>query len=166
MWRHPIWAFRRLKAKFYRFSSQFQTIVKHTPHSIRTMEIQIHKLQTLTQTMAANIWQINRDVINDLCVSADATNQWLEQQLQSLHQEVTTLNAMTTRLAPLPVIPIPPVSPQPSPPLSPRYHPFQAWDDNHTNWENLEWKEDKYCGQVYHYAITGPDHACHFIGIS
>ncbi|PFH44584.1 hypothetical protein AMATHDRAFT_11449 [Amanita thiersii Skay4041] len=91
MWRHPIWAFRRLKAKFYHFSSQFQTLVKHSPRSIRTMEIQIHELQTLIQTMA-----INRDVINELCASADATNQWLEQQLQSLHQEVTTLNAMTT----------------------------------------------------------------------
>ncbi|PFH45889.1 hypothetical protein AMATHDRAFT_8517 [Amanita thiersii Skay4041] len=137
MWHHPIWAFRRLKAKFYRFSSQFQTLVKHTPRSIRTMEIQIHELQTLIQTMAVrqakmlekvNIWQINWDVINELCASADATNQWLEQQLQSLHQE--------------------------------------AWDDDHINWDDLEWKEDKYCGQVYHYAITGPDHAHCFIGIS
>ncbi|PFH45279.1 hypothetical protein AMATHDRAFT_9582 [Amanita thiersii Skay4041] len=72
------------------------------------MEIQIHELQTLIQTMA-----INWDVINELCTSADATNQWLEQQLQSLHQEVTTLNAMTTQLAPPPVIPVPSASPQP-----------------------------------------------------
>ncbi|PFH44778.1 hypothetical protein AMATHDRAFT_10886 [Amanita thiersii Skay4041] len=96
----------------------------------------------------------------------DATNQWLEQQVQLLHQEVTTLNTMTTRLAPPPVIPVPPASPQPLPPLSPRYQPFQAWDDNHINWDDLEWKEDKYCGQVYHYAITGPDHARRFVGIS
>ncbi|PFH45177.1 hypothetical protein AMATHDRAFT_9829 [Amanita thiersii Skay4041] len=109
---------------------------------------------------------MNREVINELCASADTTNQWLEQQIQLLHQEVTTLNTITTQLAPPPVIPIPPASPQPLPPLSPRYQPFQAWDDDRINWDNLEWKEDKYCGQVYHYAITGPDHARRFVGIS
>ncbi|PFH44713.1 hypothetical protein AMATHDRAFT_11091 [Amanita thiersii Skay4041] len=98
--------------------------------------------------------------------TADTTNQWLEQQVQLLHQEVTTLNAMTTRLAPPPIIPIPPASPKPLPPLSPRYQPFQAWDDDHINWDDLEWKEDKYCGQVYCYAITGPNHARRFVGIS
>ncbi|PFH45470.1 hypothetical protein AMATHDRAFT_9172 [Amanita thiersii Skay4041] len=55
---------------------------------------------------------------------------------------------MTTQLAPPPVIPIPPASPQPLPPLAPRYQPFQAWDDDRINWDDLEWKEDKYCGQV------------------
>ncbi|PFH46479.1 hypothetical protein AMATHDRAFT_7754 [Amanita thiersii Skay4041] len=83
----------------------------------------------------ANIWQINWDVINELCTSADATNQWLEQQFQSLHQEVTTLNAMTTQLAPPPVIPIPPASPQPLPPLSPHYHPFQMTLKDSSNGE-------------------------------
>ncbi|PFH44725.1 hypothetical protein AMATHDRAFT_11057 [Amanita thiersii Skay4041] len=67
--------------------------------------------------------------------------------------------------APPPVIPIPPASPQPLPPLSPCYQPFQAWDDDCINWDDLEWKEDKYCGQVYCYAITGPDHAHRFVGI-
>ncbi|PFH45502.1 hypothetical protein AMATHDRAFT_9116 [Amanita thiersii Skay4041] len=104
-----------------------------------------------------NIWQINQEAINELCASADATNQWLEQQVQSLHQEVITLNAMTTQLAPPPVIPIPPASPKPLPPLSPCYHPFQAWDDDQINWDNLDWKEDKYCG---------PDHARRFVGLS
>ncbi|PFH45451.1 hypothetical protein AMATHDRAFT_9209 [Amanita thiersii Skay4041] len=164
MWHHPIWAFRRLKAKFYRFSSQFQTLVKHTPCSIRTIEIHIHELQTLVQTMAvrqgeilekANIWQMNQEVINELCASADTTNQWLEQQIQLLHQEVTTLNTMTSQLAPPPVIPIPPVSPQAVPLPSPRYQPFQAWDDDRINWENLEWKEDKYCGQLARLIFKG-----------
>ncbi|PFH45158.1 hypothetical protein AMATHDRAFT_9874 [Amanita thiersii Skay4041] len=76
------------------------------------------------------------------------------------------LQQMPQTNAPPPVIPIPPVSPQPIPLPSPRYQPFQAWDDDCINWENLEWKEDKYCGQVYHYAITGPDHARCFVGIS
>ncbi|PFH45628.1 hypothetical protein AMATHDRAFT_8892 [Amanita thiersii Skay4041] len=144
MWRHPIWAFRRLKAN-------------------EALSLQ-HQNNGDTNPQAPDV---NPD-------HGNATNQWLEQQLQSLHQEVTTLNAMTTRLAPPPIIPVPPASPQPLPPaspqslplLSPHYHPFQAWDDDHIIWENLEWKEDKYCGQVYCYAITGPDHAHCFVGIS
>ncbi|PFH53213.1 hypothetical protein AMATHDRAFT_1289 [Amanita thiersii Skay4041] len=77
----------------------------------------------------------------------------------------TTTSIIASR-APPPIIPIPPASPQPLPPLSPHYQPFQAWDDNHINWDDLEWKEDKYCGQVYQYAITGPDHAHRFVGLS